>query len=203
MIIIKTVLGAAGCWPPFSPCVLRCTQVHRLRSASVTVLLREKYVEEDNKGRKARSLADDEEDIDIIGLAEEDRLVLKVPALDVEGSLSIQKALLWQHRRLRVTTGLQDTGVCILSKDIMAVLENERDIADVESELIPYFVRRQFLPPKKEDNRKLPPLCSTAKSVDNGLCDSACKSLIGNLNPMTAYEERNGGLSTKSHSVRH
>ncbi len=178
-----------------------CIQVHRLKSAAVTVLLKEKYIEEDKKGKKARSLADDEEDIDVIGLAEEDWLVLKVPALDVEESLSIQKALLWQHRRLRITTGLQDTGVCILSKDVLDVLEKERGIAEVESELIPYLVRHQFLPPQKEDNTKSPPLCSTARS--SRLCDSACKSHVANLNPITAYEERNGGLSTRSHNVRH
>ncbi len=178
------------------------TQVHRLKSAAVTVLLKETYTEKDKKGRKTHTASDDEEDIDVIGLAEEDWLVLKVPALDIEESLSIQKALLWQHRRLLITTGLQDTGVCILSKSVMDILEEERDIAAVESELIPLLVRRQFLPKRRGgDNPNSHTQRSTA-AHDNRLSDKDCKALISNLNPISAYNELNG-LSSRSHNVRH
>ncbi len=179
-----------------------CTQVHRLKSASVTVLLKEKYIEEDKKGWKARSSAvADEEDIDVIGLAEEDWLVLKVPALDIEESFYIQKALLWQHKKLHITTGLHDTGVCILSKDVMDVLEEERGITAIESELIPLLVRRQFLCEARKDFVKSQSLSITC-GTRNSLSDKDCKELIANLNPISAYEEQNK-LSRASHNVCH
>ncbi len=174
--------------------------MHRLKSASVTVLLNEKYIEEDKKGRKTRSSAvADEEDIDVIGLAEEDRLVLKVPALDIEECLYVQKALLWQHKKLHITTGLQDTGVCILSKDVMDVLEEERGIAAVESELIPLLVRRQFLREAKEDFVKSRSLISTTFGGTR-FSDKDSKELIAKLNPISAYEEQNES-SRPSHNV--
>jgi translation initiation factor eIF-2B subunit gamma len=158
------------------PCDLVCedilgklAEIHRLRGATATLLLKEEDRLVDKKGKRARPARDDE-DVDFIGLAEDDRLVFKAPALDVEDTVSVQKALLRRHPRVRLTTQLQDTGLCILSHSVLAVLEENRDIASISAELIPLLVKQQFLSPPLPSplpqRRGSTPASTTAFDVD-------------------------------------
>ncbi|CAN0047717.1 unnamed protein product, partial [Discosporangium mesarthrocarpum] len=119
-------------------------KVHSRNKSDITMVLKEEAPVKDTKGRKIVRPKRDEEDIDYVGLTKEGRLVIKLPALYVGEVLRVQKALLRQSEALTISTSLQDVNVALLAHRVLDFLEERRDIASVQNELIPALVRRQF-----------------------------------------------------------
>ena len=93
------------------------------------LLLREPPAETDNKGKKSKK-GREEEDIDFVGLADNDRVLLKIPSLAVEeeGHMAVPKALIARNSaagfggQMRLRTNLTDPHVYVFSSWTLSLL---------------------------------------------------------------------------------
>eukprot|EP00617_Octactis_speculum_P020984 CAMPEP_0185770226 /NCGR_PEP_ID=MMETSP1174-20130828/58055_1 /TAXON_ID=35687 /ORGANISM="Dictyocha speculum, Strain CCMP1381" /LENGTH=270 /DNA_ID=CAMNT_0028455575 /DNA_START=31 /DNA_END=839 /DNA_ORIENTATION=- len=96
----------------------------------------------------------DEEDIEYIGLMDDDRVVIKTPSLAIEEekNMEIPKTLLVRTRavghggKLRLRNNLIDPHVYALSRWVLSLLERKPRLSSIKDELVPFLVRHQFRP---------------------------------------------------------
>ncbi|CAM9547084.1 unnamed protein product [Phaeothamnion confervicola] len=129
-------------------------RMHRLRGADVTMLLTEEAPNMDPKGKKVARPKRDSEDVDCIGITPTGRVVIKLPALDFDAFVLVQKALLRRSASVVLSTRMQDVNVYIFSYGVLGFLEKHRHITNLQSELVPALVNRQFR--VEADERLLP-----------------------------------------------
>ena len=133
--------------------------MHLARSSDVTMLLVPESVPEDDatggggaKKVPVKKVKRDEEDVEYIGLVEDDRVVLKTPALAIEEgqSMPIPKTILTRSgraghgERLRLRTNLNDMHVYALSSWAIRAIAAATSLSSLKSDAVPYFVRRNF-----------------------------------------------------------
>lgn len=139
---------------------------HRLKTSDVTMMLSSVSIEETiemNKkvkggsssgsgGTKAAPVKPtkiEEEDQEYIGICEDGRVMIKIPALEIddESHLTFSKALIQKScgsgGKLRFRSDLIDTGVYCMSFWILEFLMNKKTISTIRTDLLPYLVQRQ------------------------------------------------------------
>jgi hypothetical protein len=144
---------------------------HRLKTSDVTMMLSSIPIEETmemNKkvkggsssgsgGGKAASAVTkpvkiDEEDQEYIGICEDGRVMIKIPALEIddESHLTFSKPLIHKScgsgsgGKLRFRCDLIDAGVYCMSFWILEFLANSKNISTIRTDLLPYLVQRQY-----------------------------------------------------------
>ena len=79
---------------------------------------------------------------DFVGLDEkQSRLLYFLPAADVEDGLIIPKRQLMQYPNLNVTKKMLDSHLYIFSRWVLDLLDADKDICSIKTELIPFLVR--------------------------------------------------------------
>ena len=120
-------------------------QMHRLRASDVSMILASAPVEESEKKGGPPKTRIDEEDQEFIGLDEGGRVVMKRPALEVDGGVTIPKPLLNQcSTSLTIRTDLQDMGIYIMSPWVVHFVVANKHLSSIRTELVPFLVDRQF-----------------------------------------------------------
>jgi hypothetical protein len=93
----------------------------------------------------------DEEDQEYIGVCDDGRVMVKIPALEIddESHLNFSKALVHKScgngsgGKLRFRCDLIDTGVYCMSFWILEFLAKSKNISTIRTDLVPYLVQRQ------------------------------------------------------------
>ena len=120
-------------------------QWHRLRASDVSMILASAPVEESEKKGGPPKTRIDEEDQEFIGLDEGGRVVMKRPALEVDGGVTIPKPLLNQcSTSLTIRTDLQDMGIYIMSPWVVQFVVANKHLSSIRTEVVPFLVDRQF-----------------------------------------------------------
>lgn len=118
--------------------------IHRSRDSSLVALVQERTEQKDKKTEKDKTT---EENLDsqYIGLDEKTgRLVYFQSQADVEDGLAINKSLLRRHPNLTMYTRLKDAHLYLFAHWVIDLLCEMRMINDIQSELVPLMVKRQF-----------------------------------------------------------
>ncbi len=119
---------------------------HRIKTSDITIaLFSASYDESDRKGGVKKVI--DEEDQEYIGTDEDGRVMFKVSALELEGSVSLNKPLL--HRcsgQFTLRNNASDAGVYVMSHWIMELIMNSKRLTSIRTDLVPYLVSLQFQP---------------------------------------------------------
>ena len=121
------------------------TSLHRVRAADITMLLASAPFDEAEKKGAPKKMRLDEEDQEYIGMCDDGRVVVKIPALEVEEGVSIPKPLL--HRcssSLTMRNDLADMGAYVMSRWVIDFLLVHKRITSIRTELVPFVVKRQF-----------------------------------------------------------
>jgi len=118
--------------------------LHRLQGAAVTALFRESAPREAGVAKKARDL----DGIDFVGLDERGQRLLSLEAAaDCDGGVvSISQALLRNYPHVTLRTDLVDAHVYIFAHWVLDLLDLKDHFSSAKFELLPYLVRKQFLP---------------------------------------------------------
>jgi len=118
--------------------------LHRLQGSAVTALFREGAPREAGVVKKARDL----DGIDFVGIDERGQRLLSLEAAaDCEGgAVSISQSLLRAYPHVTLRTDLVDAHVYIFAHWVLDVLDLKEHFVSAKFELLPYLVRKQFLP---------------------------------------------------------
>jgi len=120
---------------------------HRVSGSDCTVALRRPV--EPEPGKKAKKKKEDEidEETEVIGLTASGRLALKAPLLEMEAKgLQLSKFLLGRNSRITISTELVDPHLYVLSKWMLAYILDQSWMIDLQHDLIPHLVQKQFMP---------------------------------------------------------
>jgi translation initiation factor eIF-2B subunit gamma len=122
----------------------RMADQHRLQGAAVTALFRESAPRDPGVAKKAKDL----DGIDFVGVDEGDGRLLSVEAAaDCDhGILSLSRSLLRQYPHVTLRTDLVDAHVYLFAHWVLDLLELKEHFSSAKFELLPYLVRKQFLP---------------------------------------------------------
>lgn len=92
----------------------------------------------------------DDVDQEYVGISEDGRLLIKVPALEIdEDGVEIPKPLLHKAASFSLRKDLLDMGVYLLSYWLVEFLVSDANgmkMSSLRSDLVPYLVKRQFQP---------------------------------------------------------
>lgn len=81
-----------------------------------------------------------------IGTDQDGRLLFKMLALDIEGSVRVPKALLHRYEQFHLRNNASDCGIYVMSWWIMEFLMRSPRLTSLRTDVIPYLVARQFQP---------------------------------------------------------
>lgn len=123
----------------------RLVNLHRLQTADITMLLSAAIAEEPEKKGAPKKIHIEEEDQEYIGLSEGQRVVLKIPAPELETNISLSKPILQRCSNFCLRSDLLDVGVYVMSKWILHFLIATSKVSSIRTDLVPYLVKRQFL----------------------------------------------------------
>ncbi len=86
----------------------------------------------------------DELDMEYIGLSDEGRVLMNVPALEVEEVLHLSKHLFHRSPSFNLRRDLLDLGIYLMSHWIIEFVKSNLRINSMKSDLMPYLIKRQF-----------------------------------------------------------
>jgi len=124
---------------------------HQRTDADLTILMVKEpppQLEKGKKGNKPRKR--DEEDIEFVGLAQQDRIIFKKPLVAVEEELTIPKTLLARTSltgsgsKVHARSNLTDTQTLVLSRWVLELLDADDQFKSIKNDLVPYLIRRQL-----------------------------------------------------------
>jgi len=115
----------------------RLADLHHVRDAAVTVLLKEKAVPREGK-------APPWEDAIVLDASKE-QLLYMAAATDCDGSVDIRASLLRTHGHVRVFTTLVDVHCYIFAKWAFELLESRPQLTNIRYELLPFLLRHQYI----------------------------------------------------------
>mmetsp|Transcript_28605 Transcript_28605/g.55788 ORF Transcript_28605/g.55788 Transcript_28605/m.55788 type:complete len:441 (+) Transcript_28605:15-1337(+) len=120
--------------------IYHLADVHRINDATCTVLLRapKKPAPRQQGGKPAKEPVGP---ADFVGLDEKgSRLLYFKPVADIDDKLSIPKRQLTMYPSINVTKKMLDAHLYIFSRWVLDLLEVEKDITSIKTELVPYLV---------------------------------------------------------------
>jgi hypothetical protein len=120
--------------------------VHREKSADITMLFATPPLEESEKNSKItlKSGKIDDEDQEFVGLCEDGRLVIKTPAYEIEDAFKLNKSLLHKCATLTLRKDLLDMGCYILSRWVFQLVKSTTRFTSIRTDLLPFIIKRQF-----------------------------------------------------------
>ena len=119
-------------------CLGELVSMHRMNSSDVTMLL---------TSVKSADVKKDEMDEELMGVCDDGRVVLKTFTNDIDEAVFLPKPLLQKCPTLSLRSDLTDVGVYVMSHWVMELLlMTSTKMASVQSDLVPFLVRRQFQP---------------------------------------------------------
>lgn len=86
----------------------------------------------------------DELDMEYIGLSDEGRVLMNVPALEIEEMVTLSKHLFHRSTSFNLRRDLLDLGIYLMSHWIIEFVKSNSRINSVKSDLVPYLIQRQF-----------------------------------------------------------
>ena len=121
----------------------RLVQLHRAQTSDITMLLSAVQPEEtEKKGIKKINIQ--EEDQEYIAICDDNRVIMKTPALELDGELSFSKQLLHKCSSFSIRNDLIDVGVYVMSHWIVELVMKNKRISSIRTDLVPFIVKRQF-----------------------------------------------------------
>lgn len=122
----------------------RMADLHRLQGAGVTALFHESAPREAGVAKKAKDL----DGIDFVGIDERGQRLLSLEAAaDCEdNTITVSQSLLRAYPHVTLRTDLVDAHVYIFARWALEVLGLKEHFVSAKFELLPYLVRKQFLP---------------------------------------------------------
>lgn len=122
------------------------TSMHRLKGGDVTMLLAPAPVEEPDKKGGKKKLKIEEEDQEFIAFNDENRILKKIPKVDLEENFLLNKPLLNRGGALSLRSDLLDLGVYVFSFWVLELVKSNRKFQSVRNDLIPFLVDHQHQP---------------------------------------------------------
>ncbi|EGD72152.1 hypothetical protein PTSG_00173 [Salpingoeca rosetta] len=133
------------CNVPFS----RLLDVHRLRDASLTMLLARPSRDITAK-KKTQHRATYQLDRDIIGLADDRVFIMTSETSAIEKTaLQVSQHAGTQAGTITIRRDLEDPHVYILKKWVVDMIADRDLLSSIKDDLVPYLVSKQFAPPRK------------------------------------------------------
>lgn len=124
----------------------RLVNSHRMNTSDITSLFSTVIAEEAEKKGGPKKLNIDEEDQEYIGVCDDNRIVMKLPALELDENITISKPLLRHCSGLTIRNDLIDIGIYIFSHWILECVCNHKTLSSIRTDLLPYIINRQFQP---------------------------------------------------------
>eukprot|EP00283_Hemiselmis_rufescens_P012126 CAMPEP_0173436988 /NCGR_PEP_ID=MMETSP1357-20121228/17787_1 /TAXON_ID=77926 /ORGANISM="Hemiselmis rufescens, Strain PCC563" /LENGTH=420 /DNA_ID=CAMNT_0014402143 /DNA_START=21 /DNA_END=1283 /DNA_ORIENTATION=+ len=172
--------------------IYHLADVHRINDATCTVLLRAPK-KPDPRQQGGKPVKESSGPADFVGLDEKgSRLLYIKPVADVEDKLTVPKRQLMQYPNMKVTKKMLDAHLYIFSRWVLDLLDQEKDIASIKTELVPFLVNQaQF------DTKPVPGQPALARS------DCGDDSIIGTPVAREAPREGEGGghVPIKCHAM--
>eukprot|EP00753_Platysulcus_tardus_P017907 PLAT6630.2.p1 GENE.PLAT6630.2~~PLAT6630.2.p1 ORF type:complete len:328 (-),score=106.59 PLAT6630.2:99-1082(-) len=122
---------------------------HRVTDATVTMTLKTdgRFHDEERRGKPMKP--DEDEQLQFIGLDDDDRVVYYVPhdfdVPDEAGDVVVPKRLLKSFPSMRFHVDLRDPHVYLFSPWVLDVLAEKDSLTSIQSDLIPFLVAQQSL----------------------------------------------------------
>lgn len=112
------------------------TNLHRLSTSDITITM----VQSPKDGSK------DDIDQEYLGICDNGRVLMKTPALEIDGGITLSKALLHRAGRFRLRNDLSDIGIYLMSHWLLEFVTSNKRISSIRNDLLPFVINRQFQP---------------------------------------------------------
>jgi hypothetical protein len=120
--------------------------MHRRCTSDITLAVASPGYEESDRKGVVKCIIDDE-DREYVGTDEDGRMLLKLAALEIDGSIDITKGLLNRSRRLVLRNNMADVGVYVMSHWVLEFVMNSPKMTSIRIDVLPFLIARQFQPP--------------------------------------------------------
>lgn len=117
-------------------CLGELASLHRLSTSDLAMMLTV----------AGSDVKKDEVDEEFIGICNDGRILLKMPALEVDETIELVKPLLHNAHTLSLRQDLVDLGIYVMSHWVLEFLADNSRISSIRTDLLPYLINRQHQP---------------------------------------------------------